>query len=223
MKSSKTIISIALFLSLMFLISVPASAASDDGNEYRGVDEIICSIPAENSSDYVNSVDSINEPKKSSTKNEYINYILNGYKTFSHAPTEMDIDDLLANSKNISTNSKGNVTGTFTSARFDTGTPFVTWDYVVAYEIEPFANGYGWKFVTAQPTIRVYKGLLLYTWASYCNVTFNSSSYSINSARTSVTVDFELKFEVMTDAMYGMITYYEDHTHTTYISNLSQY
>lgn len=163
------------------------------------------------------------EPHECFDQADYNNYILYGEKNFYFTPTIINIDELLSNSTNVKKLRNGNQTGTFKSPKMDTGTPFVKWYYTVDYEIEPYSNGYGWRFKSVQGYVYIQKGLLLYTWANSCIVTVERATHSLNSARTTVTISIGLKFEVSTDAFAGIVTYYENHTHTTSISNLSPY
>lgn len=166
-------------------------------------------------------VSEVVEPRKIETKDEYIDYILNGNKQFVLEQTELDISTLLSESSNVKMLRNGNVTGTFSSKKMETGTPFVKWSYSIDYEIEPFSNGTGWRFVDVQGTVYIHKGILLYTWATSCIVTFEEAYHSLNSDRTAVTIDIRLRFDVTTDAIAGVVTYYEDHSHTTSISNVA--
>ena len=163
------------------------------------------------------------EPHECFDQADYNNYILYGEKNFYFTPTIINIDELLSNSTNVKKLRNGNQTGTFKSPKMDTGTPFVKWYYTVDYEIEPYSNGYGWRFKSVQGYVYIQKGLLLYTWANSCIVTVERATHSLNSARTAVTISIGLKFEVSTDAFAGIVTYHENHTHTTSISNLSPY
>jgi hypothetical protein len=163
------------------------------------------------------------EPKICRTQDDYEDYILYGEKNFVFSPDTISVEELLKKSTNIQTLRNGNQTGTFQSPKMDTGTPFVKWYYTVDYEIEPFSNGYGWRFKSVQGHIFIQKGILLYTWANTCIVTVESATHSLNAARTAVTINVGLKFDVTTDAFLGVVTYRENHSHTTSISNLAPY
>jgi len=225
MKHFKRIISVFMTVCLLLSAAVTASAASYD-NDATAVEEQVISF----STTEVQKIGSIStsnqnskvvEPRTIETKDEYIDYILNGDKQFVFEQTELDISTLLAESSNVTMLRNGNVTGTFKSKKMETGTPFVKWSYSIDYEIEPYSNGTGWRFVDVQGTVYIHKGILLYTWATSCIVTFEEAYHSLNSDKTAVTIDIRLRFDVTTDAIAGVVTYYEDHSHTTTISNVA--
>ena len=227
MKHFKKIIAVIMTVCSILSTTVMANAASYDENIDAVAEQTISVATIESSTQITNEstrkARQVIEPKIINNKDEYIDYIFNGDKEFIFTQTEIDINTLLLNSKNVIMLRNGNVTGTFESKKMDTGTPFVTWYYSIDYEIEPYSNGYGWRFVDVQGTVYIHKGILLYTWATSCIVTFESAIHSLNSAKTAVTIDIRLKFDVTTDAIYGVVTYYEDHSHTTSITNLSPY
>ena len=86
-------------------------------------------------------------------------------KSFFAGCDTITADELLAKSQYVFTTKAGDVTGTFTSARLDTGTPGVTWDYTVNYTITPMPSGTGWYFKSVSCTVSAYKGFLFYTCA----------------------------------------------------------
>ena len=209
---------------LLLSAAVTANAASYDEGA-NAVEEQVVSIATTEtqktgSVSTSKQVSKVVEPQKIETKDEYIDYILNGDKQFVFEQTELDIATLLSESSNVKMLRNGNVTGTFKSKKMETGTPFVKWSYSIDYEIEPYSNGYGWRFADVQGTVYIHKGLLLYTWATSCIVTFEDATHSLNTDKTAVTIDIRLRFDVTTDAIAGVVTYYEDHSHTTSISNM---
>ena len=225
MKHFKRIISAVMSACLLLSTTLTANAASYD-EDNNAIDEQIISVVTTEiqKADVIPTtkiVSEVVEPQNIESKDAYVDYILNGNKQFVFEQTELDVTTLLSESSNVRTLRNGNVTGTFESKKMETGTPYVKWYYSIDYEIEPYANGAGWRFVDVQGTVYIHKGILLYTWATSCIVTFEEATHSLNSDRTAVTIDIRLRFDVTTDAIYGVVTYYEDHSHTTSISNVA--
>lgn len=219
LKKAVTFITImCLCLSMSSVVYADFFVEIDDGN-------IMQTISLETSADAINNKThiSIIEPTPICTKEDYVDYILNGEKDFTFSEVELNIEELLENSTNVEILSNGHAVGTFESTKIDTGTPFVKWYYTIDYEIEPYSNGYGWRFTDVQGHIFIQKGLLLYTWATSCIVTVEEATHTLDSNRTSVTIDIKLRFDVTTDAFYGVVTYHENHSHTTTIANLAPY
>lgn len=204
---------------LMSLGSVTYVSSADDVGDDEQIEQTFSVKAVEG--DYEDDTSrSVVEPSMYSNEADYIDYIANGNKDFTFTELHLNIDELISGSTDVTTQSNGNVTGTFKSAKMKTGTPFVKWYYSVNYVLEPYANGYGWRFKSVGGYVYVQKGWLLYTWATSCIVTIEEATYALNSPRTSVTIRIKLKFDVTTNATYGVLTYHENHSHTTSISNV---
>ena len=164
-------------------------------------------------------------PKKESFSNnsEIIDYILHGPKCFTSGEVTLTVEELLSKSQVKQYTKSGDVSGTFTSARFDTGTPGVTWDYVVNYTISPMPSGIGWYFKSVSCNVRAFKEFLFYTWATVGILNFTKATYSLapSTRPTSITVNMTSNYQIWTDATGpNPIVYSEDHSHTTQISNV---
>ncbi len=153
--------------------------------------------------------------------NEIVDFLQLGNKEFIQQSSILTIEDIIADAK-ISTFSS-NVSGTFTSATFDTGTPGVTWYYDVDYTVAPMPNGIGWYFKSVDVTCHYKKGLSLWTWANTCSITWKKSTYTLSPSTrpTSLTVNITLDFSVTTNATGSKpVTYSESHSHTTKVENV---
>lgn len=117
----------------------------------------------------------------------------------------------------------GDVSDSFTSARMDTGTPGVEWDYTVDYTVSSLPGGNGWYFKSVDCNVAVYKTWYFYTWATSGTISFPSAKYTLSPSTypTSITVDVTIGFSIVTEATgISPIEYSEHHTATTSISNL---
>lgn len=165
------IITRVLSVLLIVVMAFPNVAfASDQGNgqteQYSEVISIQASETVGPDTKYPESLSKAPNYSDFSTKLEIIDYIQNGPKSFFAGCDTITADELLAKSQYVFTTKAGDVTGTFTSARLDTGTPGVTWDYTVNYTITPMPSGTGWYFKSVSCTVSAYKGFLFYTWAT---------------------------------------------------------
>ncbi len=153
--------------------------------------------------------------------NEIVHFLQLGNKEFAQQSSVLSIEDIIANT-DISTFSS-DVSGTFTSATFDTGTPGVTWYYDVDYTVAPMPKGIGWYFKSVNVTCHYKKGLSLWTWANTCSITWKKATYTLSPTPrpTSLTVDITLDFSITTNATGTQpVTYSENHSHTTKVENV---
>ena len=222
------IITRVLSVLLIVVMAFPNVAfASDQGNgqteQYSEVISIQASETVGPDTKYPESLSKAPNYSDFSTKLEIIDYSQNGPKSFFAGCDTITADELLAKSQYVFTTKAGDVTGTFTSARLDTGTPGVTWDYTVNYTITPMPSGTGWYFKSVSCTVSAYKGFLFYTWATVGLLEFTSATYTLSPSTrpTSITLNMTLQFQIWTDATGpNPVTYSESHSHTTKVSNI---
>lgn len=224
MKTFSKIISAVLLVSMMLSTSLPAYASENDSNGEE-IGAAILTIEADNMAFPAAETASLQPiPQNCYNSDEVVEYILNSPKSFTHVSSTLDISDLLAEAQILAANASGEVSDSFTSERFDTGTPGVTWDYSVDYTIAPHPNGNGWYFKDVSCTVYAYKGWLFYTWATVGLLDFTKAEHSLTPKPypTSLTISMTLEFEIWTEATgANSITYSEDHTHTTSINNIA--
>ncbi len=154
---------------------------------------------------------------------DVIDYAQNEQKNFSAGENIISINELLERSQFKRASASGDVTGVFTSQRMDTGTPGVTWDYVVDYTVSPMPSGIGWYFKSVNVIVNVYKEFMFYTWATAGIIDFTQATYSLSpsSYPTSLKVNITLQFEIWTSATGAYpVTYTESHNHTTTVKNV---
>lgn len=146
---------------------------------------------------------------------EFLDYVESGDKNFSYGEESIDIEYLLKNSDIIYTKS-GNVTGTYSSSRLNTGTPGIKWSYKVYYELEPLAGGIGWKFVTSNTyaTLDTHKTIFLYTWAQSCLNTWVRTNHSFSSNKEVMYLDVGQELKII-DKGGVSSTYTEYYTAST--------
>ena len=203
-----------------------AFAADNESNSVEQISEVISTQTIEVSGSNTQYREALPKaPKYSDFSNnaEIVDYIQNGPKSFSAGCDTISVDELLAKSQNVVTTRAGDVTGTFTSARLDKGTPSVTWDYTVNYKISPMPSGTGWYFKSVSCNVSAYKGFLFYTWATSGILTFTSATHTLSPSTrpTSLTVNMTLQFQIWTEATgANPVTYSESHSHTTKVSNI---
>ena len=151
-----------------------------------------------------------------------IEYISNSSKNYSTSSV-IDVNQILSNSTKISILATGDVSATYTSPEMDTGTPGVTWGYVLNYVATPLSSGYGYKFKSVTNcTVTTYKDpIKLYTWADACTVKFNSATHSVASNGGSITIAIGLHFDVYYTLMGLPSTrsYDENHSNTVSMQN----
>lgn len=153
--------------------------------------------------------------------NDIVDFLQLGNKEFVQQSSVLNIEDIIADA-DISTFSS-DVSGTFTSATFDTGTPGVTWYYDVDYTVAPMPSGIGWYFKSVDVTCHYKKGLSLWTWANTCSITWKKATHTLSPTTrpTSLTVNITLDFSVTTNATGATpVTYSESHSHTTKVENV---
>lgn len=217
MKHVKRIFCMALTICFAFCCSLTALASDSTASIY---DTETGKRVAEETTISLHTPQIARIPQHISSEEQFVQYALHSEKKFVQPESSVDLSELLKESTNVVSLSNGNKTGTFQSAKMETGTPGVYWYYTIDYEIEPFANGYGWRFVSAPTTVYYEKTFEVNTWATVCLVDITSATYSLNSDRTSVTVSISLDFNVYSDPFPSGIKYSESHTHTTTIANL---
>lgn len=163
----------------------------------------------------------LNEVPNVTDMDQTIHFLKLGDKKFVQQSSTLYIENLIADA-NFATFA-GDVSGSFTSATFDTGTPGVTWYYDVDYTVTPMPSGIGWYFKSVNVTCHYKKGLMLWTWANTCSITWQSATYTLSPSEypTSLTVDITLDYSVTTNATgVNPVTYSENHSHTTKVENV---
>lgn len=216
----KKILLLVLAVCMLMCTNVTAYAASATPNEELcntvvATYENIGIIPTQN-----------NAPKfahKEYDTQEVLDYLQASPKAYSHGITVQDITESLSTKELDVLRAGGDVSDSFTSARMDTGTPGVEWDYTVDYTVSSLPGGNGWYFKSVDCNVAVYKTWYFYTWATSGTISFPSAKYTLSPSTypTSITVDVTIGFSIVTEATgISPIEYSEHHTATTSISNL---
>lgn len=154
---------------------------------------------------------------------DVLNYLQTSPKTYSCGISVIEITDSFSARELSILRAGGEVSGSFTSARMDTGTPGVEWDYTVNYTVSSLPTGDGWYFKSVTCNVAVYKTWVFYTWATYGTISFTNATYSLSPRTypTSITVNISLEFSIVTEATgFSPIVYYENHSATTTINNI---
>ena len=208
-----SMLSICMLASSLNVMAAPAECEVEDykASEYSGEFE-----SEESYKEY-----DLSEIPNANEVDEIIDFLQLGNKEFVQQSSVLNIEDIIADA-DISTFSS-DVSGSFTSATFDTGTPGVTWYYDVDYTVSPLSNGIGWYFKSVDVTCQYKKGLSLWTWANTCSITWKKATYTLSPSTkpTSLTVDITLDFSITTNATGTKpVTYSENHSHTTKVENI---
>lgn len=220
MKKLKKIFLLVLSLCLLMCNTLTANAASTAPSEE------LCDTIVATYEDVIFTPAKNNAPKfvhKEYDTQEVLSYLQTAPKAYSHGITVQDITETFSTRELNILQAGGDVSGSFTSARMDTGTPGVEWDYTVNYTVSSLPSGDGWYFKSVTCNVAVYKTWFFYTWATYGTISFTDATYSLSPQNhpTSITVNISLEFSIVTEATgISPIVYPESHTATTSISNI---
>lgn len=134
----------------------------------------------------------------------------------------LDIDELLAHSTNV-TRSSSSYSGSYTSAKYETGLP--GYKYQISFDWVADVNSSGdYVFrnnAIQNPLISTYKDklLLAITW-SYSTYSFAKNTYGVASNGKSVTFETDYKFTVYEKETAISHTLVQENTKTIYINDL---